>query len=230
MSRCAWLLGVLALAACDRTATAVDRDRAPALVARGRSVDFSELDRLAAEVKQSPADHLLADRYRQLAVEQHASARALRQFQQLAADPTIGREANVHYQLGMAYIDALQTAAPVAKAGLAGRALESFDAALARDPNLWDAWYAKGLLYLRMPASFKQYPKAIATFSGLLAHQSTLPQRPEFALTYLHLGEAYLQAQDRKRAESTWREGLRKFPDLPPLRDALADLQTSPRP
>jgi tetratricopeptide (TPR) repeat protein len=145
-------------------------------------------------------------------------------LEQLAADPVAGREPNVHYQLAMACVDAVQTASPVARSRLTAKALTELDAALARNPELWDARYAKGLVYLRMPASFNQHPNAIATFTELLAYQTRTAPRPEFALTYLHLSEAYLQGGDKRHAAAVLRDGLQRFPDQPLLRDRLGSL------
>jgi tetratricopeptide (TPR) repeat protein len=230
MTRGAWVACVLALAACDHapgaTEDAAGREPAAArAAARLDAAAAAELDRLAEAVRRAPSDHPLADRYRELARQHGAAQRAVKWLEQLAADPATGREAAIHFQLGMAYVDVLQTASPVTKPGLAGRAHAAFDAALARDPNHWDARYGKALLHLRMPASFKQYPKAIEAFTDLLRRQTTLPTRPEFALTYVRLSEAYVLGGDQIRAAAVLRDGLGRFPAEPLLVTGLASLE-----
>jgi tetratricopeptide (TPR) repeat protein len=227
VKRGAWLALTFALAACDHAAS--DRAKAsarPTLVPAGLDpATAAELDRLETAIRQAPSDHPLADRYRETAREHGAAQRAVKWLEQLAVDPTTGREANIQFQLGMAYIDVLEKAAAVSKPALTGRALASFDAALARDSTLWDARYAKGLIYLRMPASFKQYPKAIAEFSDLIKRQRQLPMRPQFALPYYRLSEAYLQGRDRKQAALVLRDAVRRFPDQSFLRERLDALE-----
>jgi tetratricopeptide (TPR) repeat protein len=222
---------VLAFAGCNRATPALNppADRPVAPASAKPAPDAGELDRLEADITRAPDDHALVDRYRETALRQSAGVRAQRWLEQLAADPVAGKSANVHYQLGMAYIDAVKTAPPTTKSVLAGRALTAFDAALARDPLLWDAAYAKGLVYLRMPASFKQYPKAIDAFVDLLKRQERQPPRPEFALTYARLSEAYSQGDDRTHARKVLEDGLGRFPNAAVLRERLAAIDAEAR-
>ena len=214
MRRAATLLALVALAGCTRAGTTEPAHGAwPSVAAAPLDpAAAAELDMLEAAVRAAPADHAAADRYREAAGKHGATRRAIASFEQLAADGTAQRSANVHLQLGMAYLDAVDQASGVSKPPLTARALRSFDAALERDPTLWDARYAKGLVYLKMPAGLKQHAKAVEVFMDLLDWQGRRPPRPEFALTYFRLSEAYAQGGDRERAAAVLRNGLRQFP------------------
>jgi cytochrome c-type biogenesis protein CcmH/NrfG len=55
-------------------------------------------------------------------------------------------------------------------------------------------------------------PEAIRQFEVLLSNQEALPARPEFAQTYLFLGNLYHQKGDQEKAAETYKKGAGLFP------------------
>jgi tetratricopeptide (TPR) repeat protein len=59
---------------------------------------------------------------------------------------------------------------------------------------------------------FGKQAEAINNFETLVAQQESLPSKPEFAQTYLWLGNLYLQQGKNDQAKEAYAKGLAKFP------------------
>jgi hypothetical protein len=90
---------------------------------------------------------------------------------------------------------------------------QNFDAALKVDPNNWEAQYYKADSMSYWPDVAGKGPEVIQRLSSLIDQQDTMTPRPEFAQTYVLLGDQYQKAGQSDYATTTWKLGLTKFPN-----------------
>jgi tetratricopeptide (TPR) repeat protein len=137
-----------------------------------------------------------------------------------AEDP---ENAELQVALGHAYLQKLFGVdnAPEQQGILAFAADAAFDRALELDDGNWSARFSKAVALSNWPAFMGRGPEAIEHFELLLEQQGALPKRPEFAMTYLFLGNLLKAGGERGEALATWRAGLELFPDVEDLRRAL---------
>jgi tetratricopeptide (TPR) repeat protein len=136
------------------------------------------------------------------------------------ADP---RNAELQFELANAYLQ------PITQGEVAGieagtwsmKADAAFDAVLALDEDHWDARFGKAVSYSFWPPIFGKQQAAIDHFEILLGKQGGMAPRPEFAQTYLFLGNMYEQTGDAAKARETWNLGLSAFPQDRGLRQRL---------
>jgi tetratricopeptide (TPR) repeat protein len=118
--------------------------------------------------------------------------------------------------LGEAYIAKLRAAQDSGnyneRAILALQADQNFDAALKLDPSNWEAQYFKAASLSHWPPEMNKGPEVIQQLSGLIDLQETMPPQPQFAQTYVLLGEQYQKAGQTDYAEQTWKLGAARFP------------------
>ena len=123
-------------------------------------------------------------------------------------------DAGAQVMLGEAYLQKIFEVGNGPEAGVwATKADKSFDAALAIDPQHWDARFAKAISLSFWPPMFGKQAEAIQNFETLVAQQENQPSKPEFAQTYLWLGNLYLQQGKSDQAKDAYAKGLAKFPD-----------------
>lgn len=133
------------------------------------------------------------------------------------------RNAALQYELGYAYLQPIiQGEASGPQAGpWSMKADKTFDAVLALDPEHWDARFSKAVSYSFWPPIFGKQQAAIDQFEILVSKQSGMTARPEFAQTYLFLGNLYEQTGNAAKAKQTWDLGLAAFPQSRELRQRL---------
>jgi tetratricopeptide (TPR) repeat protein len=95
---------------------------------------------------------------------------------------------------------------------LAMQADQSFNAALKIDPQNWEAQFVKASSMYYWPADPARDNDVVQRLSGLVDQQETLPSQPEFAQTYMVLGNEYQKIGQPDKAMATWQLGLQKFP------------------
>jgi hypothetical protein len=105
---------------------------------------------------------------------------------------------------------------------LAMQADQDFDAALKIDPQNWEANFVKASMMYYWPASLQVDGDVVQRLSGLIDQQETLPAQPEFAQTYLVLGNEYQKIGQPDKALATWQLGLNKFPNNSQLQQKIA--------
>lgn len=108
---------------------------------------------------------------------------------------------------------------------LAMQADQSFNAALKLDPSNWEAQFVKYSTMVYWPADANRDNEAAQKLSGLIDQQEAAPQQPQFAQTYVALGNQYQKMGKPDFAETTWRLGLTKFPGDPTLQQKIAGLK-----
>jgi tetratricopeptide (TPR) repeat protein len=71
------------------------------------------------------------------------------------------------------------------------------------------------------PANPQRDNEVVERLSGLIDRQETLAAQPEFAQTYVVLGNEYQKIGQPEKALATWQLGLQKFPASPELRQKV---------
>jgi hypothetical protein len=125
--------------------------------------------------------------------------------------------------LGEAYVYKLQTVQDFHEVSiLALQADQSFNMALGLDPANWEAQFFKAAALSRWPPEMNRGPEVIQQFSNLIDQQEAMPPQPQFAQTYVLLGDQYKKTGQRDYAVQTWRFGLAKFPGDSTLQGRIA--------
>lgn len=125
--------------------------------------------------------------------------------------------------LGEAYVYKLQTIRDFHEVSImALQADQSFNRALGLDPANWEAQFFKAAALSRWPPEMNKSPEVIQQFSNLIDQQETMPPQPQFAQTYVLLGDQYKKAGQPDYAVQTWRLGLVKFPGDSTLQRRIA--------
>lgn len=136
----------------------------------------------------------------------------------VAADP---ENAALQVALGHAYLQKLFGMGQSPDVGtIAMKSDQAFDRALEIDEENWEARFSKAVSLSNWPAFLGRGPEAIEHFEILLEQQEELPARPEFAMTYLFLGNMQQASGNHEAALATWKAGLALYPDAHELRAA----------
>ncbi len=123
-------------------------------------------------------------------------------------------DAKAQTALGQAYLNKLFNSPQGPEAGIWGtKADKAFDHALAIDDHNWEARYTKAVSLSNWPAFLGKQPEAIHNFEVLVQQQSEGPVQPEYASTYLILGNLYQQTGKVDKALAIWQQGQSLFPD-----------------
>jgi tetratricopeptide (TPR) repeat protein len=140
--------------------------------------------------------------------------------QRLTNEP---RSAEIAAALGQAYLQKCASMQDVREQGiLAMQADKVFDTALSADPANWEARFTKAVAMSYWPPVLNKTEEVIQHFETLVQQQETQNPQPQFADTYLWLGQQYQKAGRADDARATWQRGSALFPDHEPLRAKLA--------
>jgi len=99
---------------------------------------------------------------------------------------------------------------------------QSFNKALKLDPANWEAQFFKAVELSYWPADMNKAPEVVQRFSALMDQQETMASQPEFAQTYVGLGNEYQKIGEPDKAAATWQIGLTKFPGDPTLQTKVS--------
>lgn len=102
---------------------------------------------------------------------------------------------------------------------------QNFDAALKLDPTNWEAQFSKATAMSYWPAELNKGPEVVQRLQNLIDQQEAMPSQPQFAQTYVLLGDQYQKAGQMDYAGQTWQLGARKFPADQTLRARIAGSQ-----
>jgi tetratricopeptide (TPR) repeat protein len=100
---------------------------------------------------------------------------------------------------------------------LAMQADQSFNSALKMDPQNWEAQFVKNSSMTYWPVNPEVDNQVVANLSKLIDQQATMPSQPQFAQTYVVLGNEYQKLGQTDKAQATWQVGLQQFPGDPAL-------------
>jgi tetratricopeptide (TPR) repeat protein len=140
--------------------------------------------------------------------------------QRVASDP---RSADDAAALGHAYLQKCGMLQDVREQGiLAMQADKLFDAALSLDPSNWEARFTKAVALSYWPATMNKGDEVIQHFQTLVQQQETESPQPQFAETYVLLGNQYEKAGRIDEARATWQRGAQLFPQNESLKSKLS--------
>jgi len=143
--------------------------------------------------------------------------------QRAANDP---RMAEYPAALGQAYLQKCGTIKDVREQGiLAIQADKVFDTALSLDPWNWEARFTKAVAMSYWPSSMNKGQEVMAHFQALVQQQEAQAPQPQFAETYLLLGDQYNKAGHSEEARKVWDRGAAWFPQHEGLKNKLASAQ-----
>ncbi len=146
---------------------------------------------------------------------------AIAQLQQAVKDdPSV---AEYSAALGQAYLQKLGTTQDIRQQSiLAMEADQTFDQALTVDPDNWDARFSKASALTHWPADLNKSQEIMENFSTLIDQQETRAPQPEYAQSYVLLGEQYQKAGYPDNALQMWQRGAALFPQNETLQNKLA--------
>jgi tetratricopeptide (TPR) repeat protein len=90
---------------------------------------------------------------------------------------------------------------------------QSFNDALKLDPLSWEAQYEKADALSHWPTEMNKGPDVVQQLSALIDQQEQQSPQPQFAQSYVLLGDEYQKLGKNEFAIATWQLGLQKFPD-----------------
>lgn len=185
----------------------------------------SGLDSLIAELQDPRAPRAEKERAWRSIRERGLLDRAVQAMEEKASDHP--RDPGLQTLAGQAYIQKLISGASDREVGtLALKADQAFDAALAADPNHWEARFSKAISLSFWPPIFGKQSEAVKQLEILAAQQEQAPAtRPEFAETYLYLGNLHAQQGSPQKAAEAWKKGVALFPDHAELSRRAAEGQ-----
>jgi len=108
------------------------------------------------------------------------------------------------------------------KAMLAMQADQTLEAALNLDPVNWEARFTKAVGMSYWPAELNKGGEVLEQLRMLIQQQESQDQQPQFARTYLRLGEQYEKAGHADYAAQIWQRGASLFPSNPDLRQKVS--------
>jgi len=110
----------------------------------------------------------------------------------------------------------------ISEMGILGmEADRNFDAALRLDPDNWEAQFFKATAMSYWPLELNKGEEVIQRLSSLIDQQDTLLPQPEFAQTYVVLGDQYQKMGRPGYAVATWQIGSQRFPGNPALQQRV---------
>lgn len=104
------------------------------------------------------------------------------------------------------------------RAILAMKADQTLEAALNLDPVNWEARFTKAVGMSYWPPELNKGGEVIEQLQILIQQQESKEQQPQFARTYLRLGEQYEKGGQADDAAQIWKRGASLFPTDPDLR------------
>ena len=107
------------------------------------------------------------------------------------------------------------------RAMLAMKADQTLEAALNLDSSNWEARFTKATGMSYWPAELNKRQEVIQEFLALIQQQETEPPQPQFARTYLLLGQQYEKAGNASDATQVWQRGTSLFPNDTDLQGKL---------
>ncbi len=141
----------------------------------------------------------------------------------VADDP---RSADCAAALGQAYLQKCGTIQDIREQGmLALQADKVFETALTLDPANWEARFTKAMAMSYWPTSMNKGDEVIQHFLVLIQQQESLAPQPQFAETYLRLGDQYQKSGHSNEARTTWQRGVAFFPNHEKLLARVASAQ-----
>jgi tetratricopeptide (TPR) repeat protein len=98
---------------------------------------------------------------------------------------------------------------------------QNFDAALELDPANWEAQFFKAAAMSYWPLELNKGEEVVQRFARLIDQQEALLPEPQFAQTYVLLGDQYQKMGQPDYAVATWQIGAQRYPGDTTLQQKL---------
>ena len=163
--------------------------------------------------------------FQQLAQSGQLDAAIAELKQRATADPT---NPEIPTTIGEALLNKVKTmhdagnTDPTDMGILALQADQSFNSALKIDPQNWEAQFVKASSMFYWPANEQRDGEVVQRLSSLIDQQETMPTQPQFAQSYVVLGNEYDKIGKHAEAIATWTIGAQKFPADPTLQKKVS--------
>lgn len=105
---------------------------------------------------------------------------------------------------------------------LAMQADQEFNAALKIDPQNWEAQLVKDSAMYYWPANPQVDNQVVQSLTSLIDQQEKMPANPDYAQTYVLLGNEYQKIGQPDKAVATWALGAQEYPGDSALQKKLA--------
>jgi tetratricopeptide (TPR) repeat protein len=145
--------------------------------------------------------------------------------QRAAVNPNV---AELPATLGQAYLQKAGSITDLREQGILGmKADQSFEAALNIDTSNWEARFWKATAMSYWPTQLGKGREVIENFLELVKQQETMSPQPQFAQTYVRLGEQYQKEGYPDYAKQTWERGMVLYPQDQQLKQRLTNPPTA---
>ena len=126
--------------------------------------------------------------------------------------------------LGRAYLEKAGAIQDMRQQGILGMKADlAFDDALKIDPNNFEARFTKAVAMSYWPPQLNKGQEVIDHFTQLISQQEAGAPQPEFAQTYVWLGDQYQKAGNTEYARQVWQRGAALYPNDSTLPKRLSD-------
>jgi tetratricopeptide (TPR) repeat protein len=105
---------------------------------------------------------------------------------------------------------------------LAMQADQEFNDALKIDPQNWEAQFVKDASMYYWPANSERDNQVVNNLTSLIDQQEKMPSNPDFAQTYVLLGNEYQKIGQPDKAQAAWQLGAQQYPSDSTLQSKLA--------
>ncbi len=183
--------------------------------------DPPDFDTFEAQLREAPRDLLLASEYRQEIIAAGEYRRAVKLFEELAAEHP--DDATIHLSLGYALVDKIPAEGSITQVLLANEALSSFTRSLELSET-WLGLYTRGHSYVFWPAIFGRTKLGIEDLERAIEIAEALPTNPLHSRAWVALGDAYWRLDDVDQAREIWAQGQTRYPDQPAFDARLSRL------
>lgn len=140
--------------------------------------------------------------------------------QRMGADP---KTPEYPATLGQAYLQKAGSLNDMREQGILGmKADQTFEAALQLDPTNWEASYWKATAMSYWPDMLNKTRETAQQFIDTIHIQEARTPQPEYARTYIQLGDYYKNHGQADYAAQIWKRGLTHFPNDGELTQRLA--------
>lgn len=181
------------------------------------------LNKMESQLEKSLDDYTLASLYRTRCVDYGQHGRSIRFFESLVEKDPDNLRARI--ELACAYVDKIPThegmAAIVSKGTLARKSLDQLNPVVQAKPDLWIAYYTRGMNHLYWPRALRHSDDAAEDFQKCIALQEKQELKPYHLRPYIALGDAYAKNGEYNKAREAWKKGLLHFPTAQALLDRL---------
>ena len=178
------------------------------------------LNEFEAALSADPDNIQYGSEYRQAVIQANEYDRCIKFFEKLTTEHPNAPNAFLNY--GFAYVDKIPASGAITQVILANTALTYFSKSLALKPS-WIGYYTRGNSYLYWPKIFGKAQLGVDDLEqDMKIQKADGKTRSYYVRAYVSLGDGFWKLDQLDKAEATWKEGLRLFPESAQLKARLS--------